>query len=130
MTQRELGDRAQRVRSRDATRRIAGKIHDQRASPRTDQGSEPSNIHRAPCVERVANGNRPSESHDRRVDREAGVRHEDLITRVEHGEQGVEHHGLCARNDDDVLRRSSSDATQGSDAAIASRKAGKPAGFT
>ncbi len=113
MPQRELSDRVQGIRGRDAAGGIPRKIHDQRASARADQGGDALSVQSPHFIESVADRDRPGESHDRRVDREARVRHEDLITHVEHREEGVEHHWLCARNDDDVLGRSSPDATPG-----------------
>ena len=103
MPQRELGDREQGIRGRDAASGIAGEIHHQRASARADQRGEPLRIQPAQGVEGVANGNRAREPHHGRVDGKTRVRDEHFVARLEDGEEGVEQHRLGPRNDDDVL---------------------------
>ena len=103
MPQRELGDREQGIRGRDAASGIAGEIHHQRASARADQRGEPLRIQPAQGVEGVANGNRAREPHHGRVDGKTRVRDEHFVAGLEDGEEGVEQHRLGPRNDDDVL---------------------------
>ena len=107
MTQRQFRDRAQIIRGRSAARGISRQVDHHGAGTRADQGGKSLGIHGARCIERIADGNCPGESHDRWIDRKARVGHEHLVAGFEDGEQGIEQHRLGTRDNDDMLRRCS-----------------------
>ena len=97
-----------RVRiGQDRAGRVVRRVRDQQLRARRDQARDLVDVH--PEVVRLAQRRRHRGPADvaghRLVDREAGVRVDDLVALLDQGEHRVEHDRLGARRDDDLVGR-------------------------
>jgi hypothetical protein len=112
---RGVGDGTQPRLGDDPARRVVGVVEDDQPGLRCDLGDQLIDVEGvALLLEQPHRHRHPTDVPDHRlVDREAGVRVEDLVAGIDQGQDGVEHHRLAARGHHDHLGRGLDTATRG-----------------